>query len=199
MIAKTVNLFAAAAVKKTEMLNRSLSRYLLLSMMAGVYVGFGINLIFSIGAPLNAMGAVGLKALMGASFGVALTLVIFAGSELFTGNNMVMTIGSLTRKVSWLDTSKLWIVCFIGNLIGSLLLAVLIAKSGVLGGGDGKEFITKVALAKGSGAFLPLFIKGIFCNMLVCLAVWMSARTQDDTAKIMLIFLWLVFTMLLHF
>ncbi len=192
MIAKTVNLFAAAAVKKKEMLNRSLSRYLVLSMLAGIYVGFGIVLVFSIGAPLSSIGAVGLKALMGASFGVALTLVIFAGSELFTGNNMVMTIGSLSRKVSWLDTSKLWVVCYIGNLMGSLLLAYLISKSGVLGDGAGKEFITNVALAKGSGAFLQLFIKGIFCNMLVCLAVWMSARTKDDTAKIMLIF-WCLF------
>ena len=192
MIPETVKLFAAAAEKKLESLNSSIMRYLVLSMLAGIYVGFGIVLIFSIGGPLKAIGDVGLKALMGASFGVALTLVIFAGSELFTGNNMIMTIGSLTGKVSWFNTLKLWTVCFIGNLLGSLLFAYLISKSGVLCSGAGQAFITKVAIGKGSGDFMQLFIKGIFCNMLVCLAVWTSARAKDDTAKILLIF-WCLF------
>jgi nitrite transporter NirC len=67
-------------------------------MMVGVCVGFGIMLIFIIGAPFKEMGQSATKALMGASFGRALTLVIFAGSELFTGNKMVMTIGGLDKK-----------------------------------------------------------------------------------------------------
>lgn len=192
MIAETVNQFAAMSVKKLGTLNSSLSRYLVLSMLAGIYVGFGIILIFSVGAPLKALGDVGLKALMGASFGVALTLVIFAGSELFTGNNMVMTIGGLTGKVSWLSSIKLWFVSYIGNLTGSLLLAYVISNSGVLCSGDGQEFITTVALAKGSDTFMHLFLKGVLCNMLVCLAVWTSARAKDDTAKILLIF-WCLF------
>jgi nitrite transporter len=192
MVKETVKLFANMSVQKIESLNNSISRYFVLSMLAGVYVGFGIILIFSIGGPLKAIGDVGLKALMGASFGVALTLVIFAGSELFTGNNMVMTIGSLTGKVSWLNTIKLWIICYIGNLAGALLLSYVISKSGVLCNGPGKDFITKVSLAKGSGEFLHLFLKGVLCNILVCLAVWTSARAKDDTAKILLIF-WCLF------
>jgi len=192
MVAETVNFFATASVKKLESLNSSISRYFVLSMLAGIYVGFGIILIFSIGGPLSGIGDVGLKALMGASFGVALTLVIFAGSELFTGNNMVMTIGSLAGKVSWLNTGKLWIVCYLGNLAGALLFAYMISLSGVLCSGTGQAFITKVSIAKGSGPFLQLFIKGIFCNMLVCLAIWTTARTKEDTAKILLIF-WCLF------
>lgn len=192
MVTETVKLFAAASVKKLESLNDSISRYFVLSMLAGIYVGFGIILIFSIGGPLSGIGDVGLKALMGASFGVALTLVIFAGSELFTGNNMVMAIGSLSGKVSWLNTGKLWLVCYLGNLAGALLLAYLISQSGVLCSGAGQAFITKVSIAKGSGPFMQLLIKGILCNMLVCLAVWTSARTKEDTAKILLIF-WCLF------
>ncbi|MHC4885270.1 MAG: formate/nitrite transporter family protein [Planctomycetota bacterium] len=192
MVTDTVKGFAAAAEKKVGMMQQSLLRYFVLSMMAGIYVGFGIVLIFSIGGPLQGVGDAGLKAVMGASFGVALTLVIFAGSELFTGNNMIMVIGGLCKKVTWLDSIKLWVVCFAGNLAGSLLLALVIQHAGLLGNGTGHEFIAKVALAKGSGAFGALFLRGILCNMLVCLAVWTAARAKEDIAKIFLIF-WCLF------
>jgi nitrite transporter NirC len=197
MVLETVNGFAGAAAKKVAFLNKSVLRYFLLSLLAGVYVGLGIVLIFSIGGPLATIGAPALKALMGASFAVALILVLFAGSELFTGNNMILTIGSLTKKTSWLDTIKLWVVCYAGNLAGALVLAGLIAGAGMFASSttDGNEslsFITKVALAKGTAPFLVLFIKAILCNVLVCLAVWTTARTTNDMAKLMLIF-WCLF------
>ncbi len=194
MVGATVEDFEVAAVKKLELMRQSLSRYFLLSMMAGAYVGFGIVLIFSIGAPLKALGASapGIKALMGGSFGVALTLVIFAGSELFTGNNMIMTIGSLSKKVSWLDTGKLWTVCYLGNLAGSLLLSLAILGSGLMANGASREFITTVALTKAGLPFMQLFYRAVLCNMLVCLAIWTATRTREDTAKIFLIF-WCLF------
>lgn len=192
MVAETVAGFMGAAEKKVAFLNKSGSRYFLLSLLAGFYVGLGIILIFSIGAPMAKIGAAGLKALMGASFGVALTLVIFAGSELFTGNNMILTIGGLGKKVSWLSVLKLWVICYIGNLVGSLLLAFIVFKAGMFDSSVAESFIAKVALAKGTGAFGALFLKGILCNILVCLAVWTVARTKNDMAKISLIF-WCLF------
>lgn len=192
---ETVKNFAEAAEAKVLMLKNSFARYFVLSMMAGIYVGFGIILIFSVGAPLKAAGvasAPGLKALMGVSFGVALTLVIFAGSELFTGNNMIMTIGSLSKKVSWADTIRLWAVCFVGNLAGALLLSFALSLAGTMNNGMAHDFITTVALKKAGAPFMQLFFRAILCNMLVCLAVWMPGRTNDDTAKIFLIF-WCLF------
>lgn len=79
-----------AAVKKRDQMNASLPRYMVAALMAGAYVGLGIILIFSIGAPLLAAKSPLQMMLMGMSFGLALTLVIFAGSELFTGNNMFL-------------------------------------------------------------------------------------------------------------
>ena len=79
---------ASLAAKKNRLVEISLPRYLVLSALAGVYVGFGIALIFSVGGPLATAGSPIVKLVMGISFGIALTLVIFAGSELFTGNNM---------------------------------------------------------------------------------------------------------------
>jgi len=191
---EAVKNFAEAAEVKVSILKNSFVKYFVLSMMAGVYVGFGIILIFSVGAPLKAAGASapGLKALMGVSFGVALTLVIFAGSELFTGNNMIMTIGSLSKTVTWFDTIKLWIVCFIGNLAGALLLSYAFSLTGLMANGAARDFITAVSLKKAGAPFLQLFFRAILCNILVCLAVWMPGRTKDDTAKIFLIF-WCLF------
>lgn len=192
MVEGTVRGFNESSRKKIRLLRKSPSRYFILSMLAGIYVGFGIVLIFSIGAPLSDAHSAGLKALMGASFGIALTLVIFAGSELFTGNNMVMTIGSLSKEVSWADTLYLWAVCFLGNLAGSLLLAYAVSEAGAATNESVREFIVKVSAAKMNASFTSLFINGILCNMLVCLAVWLSARAKEDTAKIFLIF-WCLF------
>ncbi len=193
MVLETVNGFAGAAAKKVEFLNKSILRYFILSALAGVYVGLGIILIFSIGGPVAMAGSPALKALMGSSFAVALILVIFAGSELFTGNNMILTIGGLTKKTSWANVIKLWVVCYVGNLAGALALAFLIAGAGMFGdNGESVSFISKVAIAKGSAPFLALFIKGILCNLLVCLAVWTTARTKNDMAKLTLIF-WCLF------
>ncbi|SHJ69207.1 Formate/nitrite transporter [Tepidibacter formicigenes DSM 15518] len=79
MVKETLAKLSLAAKGKAKLLNENFIKYFILSMMAGIYVGFGIMLIFSIGAPLKAAGSPGLKALMGASFALALTLVIFAG------------------------------------------------------------------------------------------------------------------------
>jgi nitrite transporter NirC len=183
---------AGLAKKKFGFMDTSLGGYLLLSAMAGVYVGFGIALIFSIGGPLAAAGSPVLKLVMGASFGIALTLVIFAGSELFTGNNMVGAIGGLSRSVSWSQVAQFNFWSWVGNLVGSLALAWLVVESGVFSKGPTVELIQKVAGVKMSLAPWELFVRGILCNWLICLAVWMAGRTSNDSAKILLIF-WCLF------
>ncbi|MCX7711301.1 MAG: formate/nitrite transporter family protein [Clostridia bacterium] len=184
--------FIDAAIAKAGLVNTSSFRFFLLSLLSGIYVGFGIVLIFSIGAPLKAAGAPGLKALMGASFALALTLVIFTGSELFTGNNMTMVIGNLSKKVSWLDTLKVWGVSFLGNLIGSLLLALTMIYTGLILKSPLKEFILSASADKMNAPFSELFFRGILCNMLVCLAIWTSSRAREEIARLVLIF-WCLF------
>ena len=85
---------------KIDLLNNSKGRYLVYAMLAGLYVSFGIMLAFTIGGILDSANSPSTKIIMGASFGVALSLVVFAGSELFTGNNFVMTIGMLNKEVT---------------------------------------------------------------------------------------------------
>ena len=189
---ETVSAMAGAARTKAGLLRHSPRQYLVLSILAGAYVGLGIVLIFAIGAPLQAAGSGATKAVMGASFGVALTLVIFAGSELFTGNNLVMTVGALSRTVTPTALGKVWAVSFAGNLAGSMLLALATASSGVLSKPPASEFLLGIVASKMGAPLLELFFRAILCNALVCLAVWMGMRAKDETARLLLIF-WCLF------
>ncbi|MCC6385822.1 MAG: formate/nitrite transporter family protein [Dehalococcoidia bacterium] len=192
MTGDTVEAVAGAAAKKARYLRESPSGYFILSALAGAYVGFGIILIFAIGAPLSAAGSPFTKVVMGASFGIALSLVIFAGSELFTGNNMVMMIGALKRTSSPVALGSVWALSFLGNLAGSLLLAWLVAKSGVLGGAPQLGFVQKTVETKMHLPASELFVRGILCNWLVCLAVWSAMRAQTEMARLVMIF-WCLF------
>lgn len=192
MLRTDVERMAHGSIKKADYLQESLGGYLILSALAGVYLGLGICLIFSVGAPFAADGGLALKLVMGASFGIALTLVIFAGSELFTGNNMACTIGALSGAITWSQVARIFVWSFVGNLAGSLLVAWLVAQSGVLSKPPQADLLMKVASVKMSLPAWELFVRGILCNWLVCLAVWTASRTTNDAAKIMLIF-WCLF------
>ncbi|MCC7362800.1 MAG: formate/nitrite transporter family protein [Dehalococcoidia bacterium] len=192
MTGDAVTIAAGAAAKKAAYLRANPLGYLIHSALAGAYVGFGIVLIFAIGAPLSAAGSPFVKLAMGVSFGVALSLVIFAGSELFTGNNMVMAIGVLKRQASLRSAGGIWLLSFVGNLAGSLGLAWLVAESGVLGAAPQLDFVAKTATTKMNLAATDLFLRGVLCNWLVCLAVWSTFRVQGDTAKLVMIF-WCLF------
>lgn len=118
-----------AAAAKVGLLKKNPLGYFLMSMLAGAYIGFGILLIFTESGLLAGNPAA--KIVMGASFCVALSLVIIAGAELFTGNTMVMTAGVLEGKISAAELLKLWCVCWLGNVAGSVLLALLFYASGL--------------------------------------------------------------------
>src|SRR5205809_5882411 len=97
-------------------------------MLAGMYVGASIVLIFTVGGSLAGEATRPFqRLLMGVCFGGALTIVIFAGSELFTGSNLVLTLGVLKRRASGRDLVDNWVWTWLGNLAGSLLLAVTVA------------------------------------------------------------------------
>src|SRR5665213_3181924 len=127
MFLATVDQFASIAAVKTAFLKRTPVGFWLSAMMAGAYVGIGIILIFSVGSDVDPA----YRALvMGGSFGIALTLVIFAGSDLFTGHTMFMTHGVLRRKVGLGDLAACWSMSWIGNLAGCIVLAAVFVWGG---------------------------------------------------------------------
>ena len=180
---------AQTAINKSSMLKRDPLGYFVLSMLAGAFIGIGVLLAFTIGGQLN--GQPYCKVVMGLSFGVALSLVVMAGGELFTGNNMVMAIGAFSKKVSWGEVIKLWIICWLGNLVGAVILAVIYHLTG-LDAGDTGAFMDAGAFAKMSAGAVPLIARGILCNFLVCLAVWSAGRATSDAGKLIMIF-WCLF------
>ena len=128
---------------------------------------------------------------MGVCFGGALTVVIFAGSELFTGSNLVLTLGVLARRASLRDLAANWVWTWVGNLAGSMLLAVLVVYSGVLKPIEG--FVLAVAQAKMNLPPEQLFLRGVLANWIVCLGVWMAARIKSETARVLMVW-WCMFT-----
>jgi len=191
MYGETLAALAERAVGKRDAAAASRGGYLVSAMLAGLYVGFGIVLVFTVVAPFVRAGSPAVGLLTGACFGVALTLIVFAGSELFTGNNLIMTVGYLYRRVSIRDVFSIWTLCYLGNFLGAALFVLLYAQTG-LGPGPTAEFIQATAAAKMTAPFWQLFFRGVLCNNLVCLAIWMLERARGDAARLILIW-WVLF------
>ncbi|ONI39560.1 nitrite transporter NirC [Candidatus Epulonipiscium fishelsonii] len=189
MFKEEIGVVANIASTKVRLLKSNLKAYFVLSMLAGILVGFGVALSFTIGGLLA--GTSSAKIMLGVSFGVALSLVIMAGSELFTGNNFIMTVGLFRNTVSIKDACSLWIVCWIGNLLGSILFAVMFNLTG-LNTGSTAEFILASTATKMNLPIIELIFRGILCNMLVCLAVWCSFKLKSESGKLIMIF-WCLF------
>ncbi len=185
-IAQAVDAHAEAATAKASQA-RSLARYLALAALAGAYVGIAVVLLISVSAPLVASGNPAAKLVQGAVFGIALTLVVFAGAELFTGNAMVMLQGVRRGRVGWGDLSAVWVASLAGNIIGSIGLAAVVHAGGSLSG-PGAELVAKITAAKDALDGGQLFWRAVLCNALVCLALWMATRAASDGAK--LVVLW---------
>ena len=178
-----------SAKGKLNLLNNNPVGYVIAAVMAGIFIAFGGFVMLTVGGNLGTTGAG--KVVMSASFAAALSLVVMAGAELFTGNNFVMASGAMAGEVKWGDAVKLWVICYVGNLVGSLLAAVIFHFAGLASGAVG-ETIATVAAAKMGGAPVALFMKAIFCNMLVCLAVWCGAKMKTESGKLVMIF-WCIF------
>lgn len=174
-----------AAKAKQMLLKNNPLGYFTAAMLAGIFIGFGVLLAFTVGATLHEMPYA--KLAMGASFGIALSLVIMAGGELFTGNNFVMAVGLLLKTVRLKQSLWLWFVCWMGNLTGAVLLAAVFWGSGLADGTVG-AFMAESAAAKMAIPLLPLLLRGILCNVLVCLATWCSFRLKSESAKLIIIF-----------
>ena len=193
MYSETIDALAQQAAAKLEAQRRSLLAHLIRSMLAGMYVGAAIVLIFIIGGSLSRDNPSIVKLLMGVCFGGALTIVIFAGSELFTGSNLVLTLGVLSKKADVGDLAANWFWTWIGNLLGSILLAVLAVRAGVFNVEPIQSFVLKLVQTKMNLPPEQLIWRAVLANWMVCLGVWMSARIKSEPGRILMIW-WCMFT-----
>ena len=190
MYSETLEKMNKYGMAKVNLLKESKLKYFVASMLAGLYVGLGIILIMTIGG-YTKHGGMQYKVFMGLAFGIALSLVIMAGSELFTGNNMLMTSGMLSKKITIKDGISIWIFSYFGNLAGSVVVGALFFFSKA-GNKEVVDFLMNIAKAKMTAPASDLFFKGILCNILVCLAVLCGVKLKEETAKLIMIF-WCLF------
>lgn len=184
---------AGIAGAKAEQVRR-LPAYLFSAALAGAYVGVAVVVLISISAPLAAAGNPATKLVQAAVFGLALVLVVFAGSELFTGNAMFMLQGLRSGTVGVVDLAAVWAASLFGNLVGSVALAAVVNAGGTLnagaaGGrpGPGQALVNSLVATKDALTGGQLFWRSVLCNMLVCLALWMAGRATSDTAKLVVV------------
>jgi len=161
-----------------------------LGVLAGAYIGFGGLLSTSVTFDMPAIAGIGFtKIAAGSAFSLGLMLVVIAGAELFTGNNLMIS-SVLTREITFADMSKRWALVYAANFIGSLLLALLFLFSGLWKTGDGALGCAAITIAvkKVNLGFGEALFRGIGCNWLVCLAVWMALAARQTIGKIFAIF-----------
>ncbi|HHW94466.1 MAG TPA: formate/nitrite transporter family protein [Mogibacterium sp.] len=191
MYREEIETISKTSLAKLDLLENNPKGYILSAMLAGLYVGIGVMFAFTAGGYLSAAGSPATKIMMGIAFGVALSLVIIAGAELFTGNNLVLAIGSLNGALPWHKTLLAFLVCFLGNWLGSILAGGAFYLTG-LATGPVSEFMVSSAAIKMSLPPLQLFMRAALCNVLVCLAVWCGYRSKSESGKLIMIF-WCLF------
>ncbi len=188
--------FEVSEIAKKKMINfkNEPLRFFMYSMMAGVFCGLGMILAYSAGGSLaNNESTVGFaKIIFGISFALSFTLIVYAGSELFTGNVGVMTIGILNRSVTVKDGIKLACFVYFGNFLGATIIALLIGAGGLLENPEIANYIVSSSATKMQLPIMHSFVRGILCNMMVVLATWCCAKLKSEPAK-MMILVWCVY------
>jgi formate/nitrite transporter len=160
-----------------------LATLIVLSVLAGAFISFGAIFATTVSAGATGMPYGLVRLLVGLVFSAGLIMVVIAGAELFTGNNMLVMAwasGKVTTRAVLLN----WVISFAGNFFGAITTASLMFFTAQYTFGEGAVGLAALntANAKTSLAFIPALTLGIMCNALVCLAVWMSfsARTNID-------------------
>jgi formate/nitrite transporter len=167
-------------VRKAAM---DLPRLFTLAVLAGAFIALGGVFATTALAGTGAAPWGPVRVLAGAVFSLGLILVVVAGAELFTGNNLIVMAWA-SGRVSTAALLRNWAVVFAGNFVGAVTTALAVCLAGTHRGGDGAFGLAAFAIAhaKLQPGFLQAVVLGILCNALVCLAVWLtySARTTTD-------------------
>lgn len=178
---------ADAGSGKVSLLQEDPLRYMLRAVGAGMGLTVVVFTFWILKQNLHdiSMGAV----IASGFFGVGLMMIVFANAELFTSNNMYLTVSSREGRTSWRQAALLWISCYFGNLAGAILVTLLLAGAGSLGQLPADHALFVGALQKAQQAGSVIFFKGILANWIVCLAVRIALRCQEEIAKIAVLIL----------
>ncbi|MDE6312158.1 MAG: formate/nitrite transporter family protein [Lachnospiraceae bacterium] len=162
----------------------SIFKMLLLGFFAGMFIGFAGIASTTAGCSIELPSV---SKLAGALiFPSGMAMVLIAGSELFTGNNLII-LAVLEKKITVLQMLRNWLFVYIGNFLGTAFVAFMVVYSHTpdLFGGNLSAAIVNAGKARTDLSFMDGFFKGILCNILVCIAVWMSFAAKKVSGKLM--------------
>ena len=185
---------ADTGAKKTH---RTWDRVLVSAFLAGAYISFGALVAITVSSGLDPETWGTLPTLfMGAAFTLGLVLVLIAGSDLATGNMMLVPLSAMRGKIGVGDVVRNLTLVLLGNLLGALFVAFFLAvQTDVIGHATSEgsplltyERLASIADSKISHSAWETFLRGVGCNWLVCLAVWTSPAAQSVSGKILAVF-----------
>ncbi len=182
--AETAQSFIVIGNAKVKM---PVSKIIVSSFLAGAYIAFAAQLMTTVTHDMVGYFGVGFSSFIGGSvFGIALVLVLVAGSDLFTGN-CLLSMGWLNGDLRTHQVINNWTIVWLGNFLGGLFLVWMMYTSNIWDGHGGQIGAQAVAIAykKTQLTFWEAFTRGIGCNWLVCLAVVIVAAGQDTMGKIL--------------
>lgn len=163
---------------------RPMSKIFALSVMAGMFIAFGaifFTVVTSYGGNLGLY-----KILGGLVFSTGLVLVVLAGAELFTGNNLLI-IPLMNKQVKLSELFNNWLIVYLGNFVGAIIVVALFFATELYASGSGEIGMRTLAIAdmKVNLSFLAAFSRAILCNMLVCLAIWLTMVAKTFSGKVL--------------
>ncbi len=158
---------------------------LVLAVLAGAFISLGA-LFFTV-VVTGAGAGFGVNRLLGGlAFSLGLILVVVGGAELFTSNNL-LAMAWASRRISTREVVRNWYLVYVGNVMGCVSTIALVVWAGLdgLGAGAVGQKAVAIAAAKAELSFLQAFVRGILCNALVCLAVWLAMGGRSVTDKVL--------------
>jgi formate/nitrite transporter len=175
----------AAGVAKTKC---DVLALLTLAVLAGAFIAFGAIFMITTIADAGGMPFGMVRLIGGTVFALGLILVVIGGAELFTGDNL-MVMAWAGRRISLMALLRTWVIVYVGNFIGAVGTAALVFLAGWpgLGGAAVGKTALAIATAKAGIPFVEAVALGILCNVLVCLAVWLSFSARTVVGKVVAI------------
>jgi formate/nitrite transporter len=158
-----------------------------LGVLAGAFIALGA-MLFTLVATDHGMGFGPARWLGGIAFSLGLVMVVIAGAELFTGNNLLV-MAWVDGRIRLAELARNWAIVYLANLVGAVGMAVLVWLADGLALGQGRVLETAAAIARAKVELGPAeaFFRGVLCNLLVCMAVWLSFAAREVTGKILAI------------
>ena len=187
MLKSDVEIISNSAVEKADLAKNKPGKYFLKAIIAGFYIVVA-TILSNVSAAILYPTFPQFGKLIGSFlFAIAIVLIVFVGGELFTGNNMTMSMGLFNKSCKRSDMIRVWIYSYIGNFIGAFIIGILF-----IGGGTCKGLLTdyynSFVMAKLTAEPIQLIFRGILCNFMVCLAVLASIRMKTESGKIIVMF-----------